>query len=183
MYYCYDNIDDRRSQQWALEFGILFGICILYCLGQIILLPRIVQKIVYLFAASIAIFFFIFSLLSYFFLARKYIVTDTSITIRYPFYIQNEYQWADIREIGICKVHYTSKGFNYDTVLRCVVGEERNGPSKGYGFWANELYSAFHLRKVIIIRYSEYRQSELQSAYPGEIIDYRGIRRYYHDPE
>ena len=114
---------------------------------------------------------------------REYAISKEGITLRYPFRYTVMHSWDEISEIGICNVHYTTRGpVEYLMVIRCVIGEEKSGPAKGHGWWADSFYSAMHFRKIITILYSEERLEEFKQVCPFEIIDYRGIKRHYHDP-
>lgn len=113
---------------------------------------------------------------------RKYTITHDGLVLVYPFNFTVTHTWEDLSEIAVCKVHYTTRGpTEYMTAIRCVVGEEKNGPSKGYGWWADSLYSAIHFRKIITIIYSDERLDEFKTMCPLDIADYREMRRYLWD--
>lgn len=108
---------------------------------------------------------------------RKYSVDQFGIKIRYPFCFSVFYPWDDITEVSICKVHYAPRvPGRYCVAIRCVVGEEKTGPSKAKSaneYWSSGSYEAFHLAKVISIEYTDIRLEQIKSVCPHEIKDYR----------
>ena len=93
------------------------------------------------------------------------------------------YQWQSFRDIGICKVHYTSRlPYEYDIVLRFSLRDERRGPRSGaFGFWTTELYELIHFRSIIRLTFTQERLELLRAVCPAEISDHRSIRRNVHD--
>lgn len=89
------------------------------------------------------------------------------------------YPWESFRDVGICKVHCTSRlPYEYDVVIRLSRMEEPRGPRTGtYGVWATELYELLHFRKIIQITFTQERLTQPAAVYPGDIADYRAIRR------
>ena len=110
---------------------------------------------------------------------RKYAVSEHGITIRGIGSRSILYPWESFRDIGICKVHYTSRlPYEYDVVIRLSRMEEPRGPRTGtYGPWATELYELVHFRKIILITFTQECLAQLAAVYPDEIADYRAIRR------
>ena len=110
---------------------------------------------------------------------RKYAVSEYGITIWSIGSRSILYPWESFRDVGICKVHYTSRlPYEYDIVIRLSRMEEPRGPRTGtYGAWATELYELFHFRKIILITFTQERLAQLAAVYPGDIADYRAIRR------
>lgn len=109
----------------------------------------------------------------------KYAVGEDGITIWSIDSRSILYPWESFRDVGICKVHYTSRlPYEYDIVIRLSRIEEPRGPRTGtYGTWATELYELFHFRKIILITFTQERLAQLAAVYPGDIADYRAIRR------
>ena len=110
---------------------------------------------------------------------RKYAVSEDGITIRGIGSRSILYPWESFRDIGICKVHYTSRlPYEYDVVIRMSRMEEPRGPSTGtYGPWATELYELLHFRKIILITFTQERLAQLAAVYPDEIADYRANQK------
>ncbi len=110
---------------------------------------------------------------------RKYAVSEHGITIWGIGSHSIHYPWESFRDIGICKVHYTSRlPYEYDVVIRFSRMEEPRGPRTGtHGPWATEIYELLHFRKIILITFTQERLAQLTSVYPDEIADYRAIRR------
>ena len=110
---------------------------------------------------------------------QKYAVSEHGITIRGIGSRSTLYPWESFRDIGICKVHYTSRlPYEYDIVIRLSRMEEPRGPRTGsYGPWATEFYELLHFRKIILITFTQERLAQLAAVYPDEIADYRSIRR------
>lgn len=104
---------------------------------------------------------------------RKFQITEEGLVIQDLLRKPLLHKWQKISEIGICKVHYSTKGmpYYYDTVLRCVIGEEKKGPASGFGSWQGELYEAMHMKTVISIDYDTKVLEELQRK--KAITDYR----------
>ena len=110
---------------------------------------------------------------------RKYAVSEHGITIWGIGGRSTLYPWESFRDIGICKVHYTSRlPYEYDVVIRFSRMVEPRGPRTGtYGPWATEIYELLHFRKIILITFTQERLAQLAAVYPDEIADYRAIRR------
>ena len=110
---------------------------------------------------------------------RKYAASKHGITIWGIGGRSTLYPWESFRDIGICKVHYTSRlPYEYDIVIRLSRMEEPRGPrTNTYGPWATELYELLHFRKIILITFTQERLAQLAAVYPDEIADYRAIRR------
>ena len=110
---------------------------------------------------------------------RKYAVTEHGITILSIGGRSTLYPWESFRDIGICKVHCTSRlPYEYDIVIRLSRMEEPRGPrTNTYGPWATELYELLHFRKIILITFTQERLAQLAAVYPDEIADYRSIQR------
>lgn len=183
MYRCYDTLDGMKSQQMALEFASLSVAGLVCCLAGGILLPKISQRAIYLALALIPALSCYFSIKGYLLYSRRYLVTDAGLVVKYTFLPEILYPWGTVREIGICKIHYAPRGCHYLTAIRCVIGEEQNGPHGGYGSWAGEFYSMRHLHNVIVIVYADYKLDEIKKYCPDKIKDYRWIKRFPHDPE
>lgn len=184
MYCCFDSVEDMQSQQMALGFIPFCALGVVGALVEAILAPGILGKIFFLCLLPLPGYFLVISVRGYLLYSRRYLVSEDGIIVKYPFLPETLYPWDSISEIGICKVHYALRGCHFLTAIRCVIGEEKNGPHKGYyGSWASEFYSMRHLRNVIIISYADYRAAELQKYYPKQIKDYRWIKRRPHDPE
>ena len=84
--------------------------------------------------------------------------------------------WDAISEIGICKVHYSTRSpYTYDVVIRMVIGHEIFSPRNGSGIWQSEVYEVFHRKTVICLEYSEQTLHSIRKVYQGEIVDYRHI--------
>ena len=111
--------------------------------------------------------------------SRKYMLTDEGIVLQYFGKIKKLYSWDSVKEVGICKVNYTTRGpEEYLTVLRVVTIDEKKGPQHGPGFWANGLYTQYHWRSIITISYNEYRHQSFMSFCPEKVVDYRHLKRY-----
>jgi hypothetical protein len=112
-------------------------------------------------------------------MGRKYTLSETGVTLQYPFGFSATYTWDRLSEVGICNVHYTNDDPpKYLTVIRCVAGPEKNGPSKGEGWWTTSYYSTVRFRRIITITFTNERLKELKKVCPLEIVDYRGIKHY-----
>ena len=105
---------------------------------------------------------------------RKYRIAPDGISVSYFQHHVNHFHWSAVSEIGICKVHFNSRGGS-ETVFRFVIGHEVYGPSQGYGQWAYLRYSMAHRRRIIIVDYSPSLHSELESICPIQIHDYRHL--------
>lgn len=110
---------------------------------------------------------------------RKYAVSEDGITIWSIDSRSILYPWESFRDVGICKVHYTSRlPYEYDIVIRLSRMEEPRGPRTGtYGAWATELYELLHFREIILITFTQERLAQLTAVYPNEIAEYRKIQR------
>ena len=115
--------------------------------------------------------------------SRKYSVTEDGVVLQYFGKIKTLYSWDSVRTIEISKINYTTRSapVSYQTVLRLVTFDEKNGPRKGYGFWATAPYTMFHWRSIITISYTEDRYQEFLDVCPEKVVDYRYIKRYWHD--
>lgn len=82
-----------------------------------------------------------------------------------------EHLWSEFTEIAICKLHYVRGG--PATVIRCVIGPESWGPSKGWGRWVRKAYSFKNRHRIILIDHSDEILEEFQQMCPFEIKDYR----------
>lgn len=183
MQYCY-NFSRYREQEWqALGLTVIFLYMFLECAYSLFRIRNLLQGIVCVGGMAFSFGFSLIMLMAYLEIYRKYSISQEGITLSYPFSITVTHTWRELSEIGICKVHYTTRGpVEYLTAIRCVIGEEKNGPKNGHGLWADSYYSIIHFRKIITIIYSEERLAEFKQVCPFEIIDYRGIKRHYHDP-
>ena len=78
--------------------------------------------------------------------SRKFAVNEKGMTICGIGSRSRFYPWQSFRDIGICKVHYTSRlPYEYDIVLRFSLRDARRGPQSGaWGFWTTELYELIH---------------------------------------
>ena len=110
---------------------------------------------------------------------RKYAVDNHGITISSFGNRRTFYPWQSFRDIGICKVHYTSRlPYDYDVVIRFSQMDESSGPKSGtWGPWATEFYDLIHFRKLLLITFTQARLDQLTAIYPDEIADYRHIKR------
>lgn len=184
MQYCYDHSYHRQLEGITIGLAGLFLFIILEGIYNLFQFVSIIHSVIYSGVIIFGVVFFSIASMEYLAISRKYRITEFGIIIQYPLGITVKYSWDILSEVGVCKVHYTTRGsFSYLTVIRCVVGEEKNGPSKGYGRWADSLYSTIHFNKVVVILYTEERHKEFNSICPLDVIDYRGIKRYPFDPE
>lgn len=110
---------------------------------------------------------------------RKYAISEHGITISNIGSRNSFYSWQAFRDVGICKVHYTSRlPYEYDVVIRFSLIHENTGPKSGvWGFWATEIYELLHFRQIILLTFSQERFNQLVSVYPNEISDYRTIMK------
>ena len=154
--------------------------------------PRILQQttqnirscLVAVFCFSVLLVNLLCAVLLFLFSVRKYRVDKDGLEIQYLIFPPILYPWDQISEIGICKVHYNSRGMlKYDTVIRCVIGKEKRGPRHGYGAWATIEYEMFHLTKVIPITLSALRLNEFERIAQAEIVDYRKIKLFPYEAD
>ena len=178
MQYCY-HYPRYREQEWlALELTALFLYLFVNCLVSLAAIKTFMQGMIYVCCMIICLSVACFMLMAYLEIRREYAISNEGITLSYPFHFVIMHTWDELSEIGICNVHYTTRGsIEYLTVIRCVIGEENNGPAKGHGWWADSFYSAIHFRKIINIVFSEERIEEFRQICPIEIVDYRGIKQ------
>lgn len=180
MYYCYHGIQYREQEGICLGLSALFLYIFLEWAVSLVQAHSFLHGVICVFGMIFGLVFGLVMIMAYLEICRRYMVTESGIKLIYPFNYVVAHSWDEISEIGICKVHYTTRGpVEYLTAIRCVVGGEKKGPSKGHGWWADSLYSAIHFRRVITIVYSEERVEEFRKLCPFEVIDYRNIK-YYH---
>ncbi len=110
---------------------------------------------------------------------RKYAVDERGITICSLGNRCTLYPWQSFRDVGICKVHYTSRlPYEYDVVIRLSRMEEPRGPKSGaWGPWTTELYELVHFQEIILITFTQERLAQLEAVSPNRITDYRSIRK------
>lgn len=184
MDYCYHYYRYREGEGISLGLAALFFYIFLDGSLSLFSAHTLAQIIIDVIIMAFGLTFACIMFFAYLEISRKYAITQTGLVLKYPFNFTVTHPWCELSEIGICKVHYTTRGpVEYLTAIRCVIGEEKNGPRKGHGWWADSFYSVIHFRKVITIIYSEDRLEAFNTVCPLEIIDYRGLRRYYHDPK
>lgn len=182
MEYCMDSKSDIASA-WLLLI-LVSGV-------NVVLVLFLLDKPVWVSVATsiIALFSIVFSalilvgaILLFLLNTRKFRITKDGLQIRYITGTVCSYGWDEISEIGICKVRYAAKDISrYKTVLRCVIGNEENGPSHGYGSWATEIYELLHFRKIVTISYTQMRLEDICAVCPFDVIDYRYIRKNAYD--
>ena len=74
------------------------------------------------------------SVLCFLLTMRKYSVSREGIRIQYPLCKPVFYPWEQISDIGICNVHYTTKGpLRHQVVLRIVIGPEERARRREWG--------------------------------------------------
>ena len=184
MNYCYHFQRYRDQEGISLGLSALFFYFFIEWTCSLFRVQTFIQGIICVLGMIFGLGFGCIMVMAYLEICRKYSISEAGITLIYPLKFTVTYSWNEISDLGICKVHYTTRGpVEYLTAIRCVVGNERNGPSKGYGWWADSFYSVIHFSRIITILYSEARVEEFKKVCPLEIIDYRNIKRYYHDPE
>lgn len=183
MKYCFHYHSYREGEESSLGLSALF---LFFCLEGIFMLltaQSFGQGVAGMFLTVLGASLTYSMLITYLEICRKYCVSVDGITLLYPFKYTVFHPWSEISEIGICNIHYNHRNpVTYMVAIRIVIGEEKNGPSKGYGPWAESYYSARHFRTIVSILHSDERLKEFEDVCPLEIIDYRGIKRYYHDP-
>ena len=109
---------------------------------------------------------------------REYKITDTGMYIRDFMKKSAFYEWDTMKEIAICKVHYNHRApYQYDIVIRCVVGNERIGPSEGFGAWQSILYEAVHKKDIVCIDFDEQIQHTIENKSGKCIVDYRHLAK------
>lgn len=179
MNYCYHYNRYRGQEKICLGVSALFGL--MFC-GWAVSLFRastVTAGAVSALVMLVSLGLVWITVMAYLEMCRKYSVSEAGLTVIYPFGIKVTYAWNALSEIGLCKVHYTGADpVEYLAAIRCVVGEERNGPAKGYGWWADSLYGVFRFRKIITVTYTAERLDEFRQMCPFEITDYRYIRHY-----
>lgn len=181
MRYCYHGYDYREGEGISLGIAAVFLYVFLDCTISLVKAPRIIEGIIWLGMMAFSLSFFCLMLMEYLEICRKYTVTNEGLILHYPLRFTVTHTWDKLSEIGICNVHYASRGripVPHLVAIRCVVGEEKKGPRHGHGWWASCVYSAMHFRKIITILYTEEKLEEFKRECPLEIIDYRGIRKY-----
>lgn len=105
---------------------------------------------------------------------RKFSLSAEGISVAYFKSQVKFFRWDSITEIGICNVHFSTRG-GAETVFRFVIGSEFRGPSHGYGNWATQSYSIRYQYRIIIIDYSDALRQELETVCPIPIRDYRHL--------
>ncbi len=115
--------------------------------------------------------------------SRKFAFSEKGMTVYGIGSGSRFYQWQSFRDIGICKVHYTSRlPYEYDIVLRFSLRDERRGPQSGvWGFWTTELYELIHFKTIIRLSFTQERLDRLRIVCPTDISDHRSIRRNERD--
>jgi hypothetical protein len=114
---------------------------------------------------------------------RKYSVSREGIRIQYPLCKPVFYPWEQISDVGICNVHYNTKGpLRHQVVLRIVIGPEDRGPKQGLGSWTGWGYELRHMQNVITLSYNSRRLLELEKLCPMGVADYRHIKRVGSNP-
>ena len=178
MNYCYHLNRYREQEGIGLGLSVLFWYIFIHWTYALFLAQTLIQGIICVLGMLFGFAFGCLMIMAYLEICRKYTISESGITLEYPFHFTVHHSWDEIGEIGICNVHYTTRGpVEYLTAIRCVVGNERNGPSKGQGWWADSYYSVIHFRSIITIIYSEERLEEFKSACFSKIIDYRSIKK------
>lgn len=179
MDYCY-HLDRYRGQA-----RICFGIAVLFLVISAVWVYTLFGARTLSTAAQCALGAMvslgigILTLMAFLEMGRKYVLSENGITLQYPFRFNAAYTWDQLSGIGICNVHYTNDDPpKYLTVIRCVVGPEKNGPGKGEGWWTSSYYSTVRFRRIITIAYTDERLEEFKKVCPLEIVDYRGIKHY-----
>ena len=179
MNYCYHFNRYRGQEGIGLGLSALFWYIFIYWTYALFQAQSLMQGIVCVLGMLLGLAFGCLMIMGYLEICRKYTITETGITLEYPFHVTVHHPWDEIGEIGICNVHYTTRGpIEYLTAIRCVVGNEKNGPNKGYGWWADSFYSVIHFRRIITIIFSDERLEEFKRVCPAAIIDYRNIRKH-----
>lgn len=179
MNYCYHLYRYREQEGGSLGLSALFLYIFLEWTYALFQVQTLIQGMVCVLGMLFGLAFGCIMIMAYLEICRKYTVSETGITLKYPLKLTVHHSWNEISEIGICNVHYTTRGpVEHLTAIRCVVGVENNGPSKGYGWWADSYYSVIHFRRIITIIYSDERLEEFVRVCPLEIVDYRSIKRY-----
>lgn len=123
------------------------------------------------------------SVLCFLITMRKYSVSREGIRIQYPLCRPVFYPWEQISDVGICNVHYNTKGpLRHQVVLRIVIGPEDRGPKQGLGSWTGWGYELRHMQNVITLSYNSHRLLELEKLCPLGVADYRHIKRVGSNP-
>lgn len=182
MDYCHNELHYREGEGISFSLTLVFLFVSLYP-AELLLKSLYIRNILASCICCVMMLFFWFfaagTATCYLMDSRKYMLTDEGIVLQYFGKYQKLYSWDSVREVGICKVNYTTVGpEEYLTVLRVVTIDEKKGPQHGYGFWANGLYSQYHWRSIITISYNEYRHQAFLSLCPEKVVDYRHIKRY-----
>ena len=111
--------------------------------------------------------------------SRQYRIDRNGITLQYPFGITKQYDWENISEISLCKVHYATSSNAHILAIRCVIGPEDLGPSKAVTSrepWSTIRYELLHFRSIVTIYYSDERYKEFCEFCPHCIADYRRLK-------
>lgn len=179
MSYCYHLYRYREQEGISLGLSALFLYIFLEWTYSLFRVQTLIQGIVCVLGMMFGLAFSCIMIMAYLEICRKYTISESGITLEYPFHFTVYHPWSEISEIGICNVHYTTRGpVEHLTAIRCVVCNEKNGPSKGHGWWADSFYGVIHFRVIITIIYSDERMIEFNRICPMEIIDYRSIKRH-----
>lgn len=178
MEYCWKDKKHIRSAYEVLVFAII-------CFIGVIAARLIYQKdnLRYWVACGLLFIgtgvYLYLSALCFLITMRKYCVSAKGLQVKYPLCRSILYSWDEISDVGICNVHYSSRGpLRHEVVLRLVIGTEKKGPKKGMGSWVTWGYELLHLKKVITLEYNSQRLLELEKFSPQGVNDYRQIKRY-----
>ena len=171
-----------RSKEIRTPYLIVTVICLLLLFVSIMITQEVytVERLQSLWhgAAWCLVFILFCALLTLVFVLqtiwqfRKYTISSDGISVAYFKRFAKHYTWNAISEIGICRVHFSTKGGS-EMVLRIVIGPEPCGPSYGYGQWTYLRYSMIHHSRIVIIDYSTALHSEIEALCPLKICDYR----------
>ena len=177
---CYQEKQRNAGRPICLGLFIISFSAAIYGIIDALTSASITRTIILFGAALFYLAIAMLMAMNYLEISRKYELSPDGITLVYPFHYTTKYSWEEIGEVAICHMHFStrSRDAQYQTFIRIVVGEEKNGPSKGYGVWADSLYSTTHFLQVINIVFTEEHHAEFQSTCPFEIKDYRNMKRY-----
>ena len=179
---CYN---ERKHVRWSWELLIFalvsfFGVVIATLVGW-------KNESRYWIACGLVILgtgaYLVMSVLCFLITIRKYSVSREGIRIQYPLCKPVFYPWEQISDVGICNVHYNTKGpLRHQVVLRIVIGPEDRGPKQGLGSWTGWGYELRHMQNVITLSYNSRRLLELEKLCPMGVADYRHIKRVGSNP-
>lgn len=179
---CYNDKKHLHSVHQLLIFALVgfFGAVIATLVGW-------ENEIRYWIACGLVILgtgaYLVVSVLCFLITMRKYSVSREGIRIQYPLCKPVFYPWEQISDVGICNVHYNTKGpLRQQVVLRIVIGPEERGPKKGMGNWVTWGYELRHMKNVITLIYNSRRLLELEKLCPMGVSDYRHIKRIGSNP-